>query len=116
MILQNYLRAQSINQASGSWAEAKAAYRFFQNDSIIAFAIQDKESMWWLESLKKSKDALGLTNVRIVTVCDREADIYDFFEFSDQLQSPVLVRARQDPKINKPSRCSKKQQTLYGCV
>ncbi len=214
------LPESSINQASGSWAEAKAAYRFFQNDSVleseilsahvtktaerashyetilaiqdtsyisyknhsktqglgiiasrirsqttnfktpglvmhtsfaitteglpmglldqkihsrpplpeetkelkrkshnIAFAIQDKESMRWLESLKKSKEALELTNVRLVTVCDREADIYDFFEFSDQLQSPVLVRARQDRKINKPSRCSKKtEDTLWGCI
>ena len=214
------LPESSINQASGSWAEAKAAYRFFQNDSIleseilsahvaktverashyetilsiqdttyisykkhskttglgiiasrirsqttnfktpglvmhtafaitteglpiglldqkihsrppipeekkelkkkshgIALAIQDKESIRWLDSLKKSKDALGLTNVQLVTVCDREGDIYDFFEFSEQLNSPVLVRARQDRKVNKPSRCSKKSQdTLWGCI
>lgn len=84
---------------------------------MVLLAIQDKESICWLESLKKSKDALGLTNVHLVTVCDREGDIYDFFEFSEQLHSPVLVRARQDRKVNKPSHCSKKSKdTLWGCI
>ncbi len=174
--LANHLSAlpeSSINQACGSWSEAKAAYRFFQNDSIleseilqshvkktvertkphntilaiqdtcyisyknhgktqglgiiasrigskttnfktpglvmhssfaittdglpvglldqkihsrvpipeelkelkkrthnIDLAIQAKESIRWLESLKKSKDALCLTHAQLVTVCD----------------------------------------------
>lgn len=214
------LPESSINQACGSWSEAKAAYRFFQNDSILeseilqahvkktvertkpydtilaiqdtcyisyknhgktqglgviasrirskttnfktpglvmhtsfaittdglpvglldqkihsrppipedikelkrrshntALAIQDKESIRWLESLKKSKDALGLTHVQLVTVCDREADMYDFFEFSEQIQSSVLVRARQDRRVNKISPHSKKtKDTLWGVI
>lgn len=83
----------------------------------IALAIQDKESIRWLESLKKTKDALELSNVRVVTVCDREADIYDFFEYSDRIDSPVLVRARQDRRVNRPSRCSEKNQdTLWSLI
>lgn len=201
----------SINQACGSWAEAKSAYRFFQNDNVLeseilkshvaktverikpykvilaiqdtcyisyknhkkteglgiiasrirskttnfktpglvmhtsfaltpeglplglldqkihsrapivddmkelkkkshntALAIYDKESMRWLDSLKNSKNALELTNIQLVTICDREADMYDFFEYSDRLKSPVLVRARQDRRINLSSRYSEK--------
>jgi hypothetical protein len=210
----------SINQACGSWSEAKAAYRFFQNDSVLeaeilqahvkktverakpydtilaiqdtcyisyknhgktqglgiiasrirstttnfktpglvmhtsfaittgglpvgildqkihsrspipedikelkkrtyntALPIQDKESIRWLESLKKSNDTLGLTDIQLVTVCDREADMYDFFEFSEQIESPVLVRARQDRRVNKITPHSEKtKDTLWGVI
>lgn len=221
--LTNHLSAlpeSSINQACGSWSEAKAAYRFFQNDSILeseilqahinktverikpyntilaiqdtcyisyknhektqglgiiasrirskttnfrtpglvmhtsfaitidglpiglldqkihsrppipkdikelkkrthntALAIQDKESIRWLESLKRSKDVLGLTQVQLVTICDREADMYDFFEFAEQIQSPVLVRSRQDRRVNRiSSRCEEIKDTLWGVI
>src|SRR5215469_3107042 len=33
------LPESSINQACGSWAEVKAAYRFFENDNINASSI-----------------------------------------------------------------------------
>lgn len=47
-----------------------------------ALSIEDKESMKWLESLKNTKASEKTT---VVTVCDREADIYDFFAFADKL-------------------------------
>jgi hypothetical protein len=75
-----------------------------------ALAIYDKESMRWLDSLKNSKNSLELANVQMVTVCDREADMYDFFEYSGQRHSPVLVRARQDRRINLSSRYAEKNE------
>lgn len=33
-----------------------------------------------------------MKNTRVVTVCDREADLYDFFRLSHQLDAAVLVR------------------------
>jgi hypothetical protein len=43
-----------------------------------------------------------------VTVCDREADIYEFFKLSEEINSPVLVRANVDRAVNKPSRYAEK--------
>ncbi|WP_143696883.1 IS4/Tn5 family transposase DNA-binding protein, partial [Wolbachia endosymbiont of Culex molestus] len=179
------LPESSINQACGSWSEAKAAYRFFQNENVkgsdiltshiaktvertkthkrilviqdtscisymghekirglavvskkqskgimmhTAFAIstegltlgildqklysrpsiskedqelekrrrcrnisiEDKESIKWLESLKKTNEIIDSTQTETITVCDREADIYDFFELAYRLNSAVL--------------------------
>ena len=194
----------SINQACGNWAETKAAYRFFQNDTVdeqtilaahraktaervgqhrTVLAIQDtsylvytshrrttglgrlsvkkgkrvekihsqglvmhsclavttegvplglldqqvfaraarpadqpphrnvlpiaeKESYRWLASLKNAQPVHRETQV--VTVCDREADIYELFQLSAELAAPVLVRANADRPINKRSMYAEK--------
>jgi hypothetical protein len=64
--------------------------------------IEKKESYRWLKSLRKSTSQLK--DSQLVTVCDREADIYEFFHLSDKIQSPVLVRANYNRAINKKSR------------
>ncbi len=45
---------------------------------------------------------------KVVTVCDREADIYDLFEVASTHSFPFVVRARQDRTVNKKSQYSKK--------
>ena len=43
--------------------------------------------------------------------------MYDFFEFSHKIQSPVLVRARQDRRVNRSSvYCEKVKDTLWKLV
>ena len=64
--------------------------------------IEEKESYRWLQSLRNAREIAGDTQV--VTVCDREADIYEFFKLSEEIKSPVLVRAKVDRAINKPPR------------
>ena len=66
--------------------------------------VEEKESYRWLEALAHTKEAVGKTEV--VTVCDREADLYDFFKLSDQIGCPVLVRAKANRVINRRSRFS----------
>jgi len=66
-----------------------------------SLSIEDKESYRWLESLENTKEVTG--GIRIVTVCDREADLYDFFKRSYQIDAPVLVRANADRTINRKS-------------
>ncbi|RDD33778.1 Transposase [Wolbachia endosymbiont of Cylisticus convexus] len=39
---------------------------------------------------------LNLTPMEAITVCDREADMYDLFEVAHSLNSAVLVRACQN--------------------
>ena len=68
--------------------------------------IEKKESYRWLRSLRNTHAITGDTQV--VTVCDREADVYELFELSDQIRSPVLVRANVDRAINKKSRYAEK--------
>ena len=68
--------------------------------------IEEKESYRWLEALENTKEVTGCT--RIVTVCDREADLYDFFLRSHQIDAPVLVRANADRTINRKSRYAEK--------
>ena len=73
----------------------------------IALPIEEKESLKWVDSLRNSNN-LGLKNTKVVTVCDREADIYDLFEVACRENSSVLIRARQDRTVNKKSVYSKK--------
>ncbi len=59
----------------------------------IALPIEEKESMRWVESLENSNKYPELKQVKVVTVCDREADIYDLFEVASMNQSPFVIRA-----------------------
>lgn len=68
--------------------------------------IEEKESYRWLDSLRNSRPVLG--NTQLVTVCDREADIYELFQLSAELAAPVLVRANYDRPINKRSMYAEK--------
>ncbi len=68
--------------------------------------IEEKESYRWLETLKNSQPLRGDT--QLVTICDREADMYEFFQRSEALGAPVLVRANHDRPINKRSMYAEK--------
>ncbi len=68
--------------------------------------VEEKESYRWLQALENTKEATG--NTVIVTVCDREADLYDFFKCSHQIGANVLVRAIADRTINRTSRYAEK--------
>ena len=50
--------------------------------------------------LEKTRDATSEYKVRVVTVCDREADFYELFERAYRLQTSLLVRASADRNIN----------------
>ena len=83
----------------------------------IALPIEEKESIRWIESLENSNNYPELKNVKLVTVCDREADIYDLFEVASMNQSSFVIRARQDRTVNKKSMYSKKSgEILWNLV
>lgn len=73
-----------------------------------AIPIEEKESIRWIASLKDSTHHPGLKNVKVVTVCDREADIYDLFEVASTNQSLFVVRGNQNRTVNKKSTYSEK--------
>jgi len=60
--------------------------------------IEEKESYKWLTALRRSVENLP-EGVQLVSVCDREGDIYEFFELARQLRAQLIVRAAQDRKV-----------------
>lgn len=71
-----------------------------------ALPVEQKETYRWLEALTATDEAMKDT--RVVTVCDREADLYDFFKLSHQLDAAVLVRATANRTVNRKSRYTEK--------
>jgi len=67
----------------------------------IAFPIEEKESIRWLDSMKASASFFKNKNQKVVTIADREADIYDLFLLADEIDTHYLVRASQNRIINK---------------
>jgi hypothetical protein len=57
--------------------------------------IEDKESYRWLQAFEQTL-ALAPAGVEVITVCDREADIYELFAFAQTKHAPLLVRAASD--------------------
>jgi len=57
--------------------------------------IEEKESYRWLEAFEKTI-ALTPKGVQVVTVCDREADIYEMFVMAEERHASLLVRADDD--------------------
>ncbi len=66
-----------------------------------ALPIEEKESIRWLDSMEKTTSCFKGQNKRIVTIADREADIYDMFLLADRIDANVLIRASHNRKINK---------------
>jgi hypothetical protein len=60
--------------------------------------IEEKESYRWLEAFEKTI-ALAPEGVQVVTVCDREADIYEMFVMAEERHASLLVRADDDRSL-----------------
>lgn len=61
--------------------------------------MEDKESYRWLEALRRYHARLSTTS-QLITVCDREGDIYDlFYEAEYRLKTKFLIRANHDRSL-----------------
>ncbi len=58
-------------------------------------AYEDKESFKWEEASERVRNRVA-TMANIITVCDREADIYEFLQYHDEHDQRFVVRAAQD--------------------
>lgn len=67
----------------------------------IALPIEEKESIRWLNSMRKTASIFENENKKIVTIADRESDIYDLFLLAQELDTHYLIRASHNRKINK---------------
>lgn len=61
--------------------------------------IEEKESYKWLKALERTVE-LAPEGVQVVTVCDREADVYELFVEADELETGLLVRAAQNRSLS----------------
>lgn len=61
--------------------------------------IEAKESAKWLRSLKQTEERLHSAGVEVVTVADREADVYELFALAEEMDSAWVIRARHDRKL-----------------
>lgn len=60
--------------------------------------IAEKESHKWLSSLRETI-SITPSEIRLVTIADREADIFEFLAEADELQAEYLIRAAQDRRV-----------------
>jgi hypothetical protein len=61
-------------------------------EELRLLPIEEKESYRWLQAFEQTL-ALAPSGVEVITVCDREADIYEMFAFAKDQQASLLVRA-----------------------
>jgi hypothetical protein len=66
--------------------------------------IEEKESYKWIESLKEVR-RLTPEGVFVVNVCDREADIYEYFQEAENNGDKILFRATQNRCLIEEQEC-----------
>jgi hypothetical protein len=60
--------------------------------------IEEKESYRWLQSLEATKQAMT-EDAHIITITDREGDIFEFFALKRPHNMDLLIRAVQDRRV-----------------
>jgi hypothetical protein len=63
--------------------------------------IEEKDSYRWLTSFRNTLEIAKKNNIKITSVMDREADIFELFEEADQFRNiaPIVVRAQHNRKL-----------------
>lgn len=69
-----------------------------KSDKRKELPVEAKESARWLVGLKETEARLG-PSVRVLTVADREADVYELFALAHELAGDWLIRARHDRNL-----------------
>lgn len=64
---------------------------------------KDKESQRWLTALEATQELLA-PGSEVVTIADREADIYDLLAMPRRPGSHLLIRATHNRRVNHPAR------------
>lgn len=74
---------------------------------------QIKESSKWLNQVKHYGEERKTSKQRWVTICDREADIYEFLRDCREWGSDFIIRASHNRSVNKSSRRSADHSWLW---
>jgi hypothetical protein len=84
------------------WTRDKKSRREEYEHKTVA--IEDKESAKWIKALEQTLETLP-SGVQVVTICDREADIYEFLLIAEKKEAAYVVRAGQDRRLMAEERC-----------
>ena len=75
--------------------------------------ISEKESYRWLQSLQATQQAVP-AGTHIVTIADREADIYDLFAMPRAASMDLLIRASTDRNVGQDEETEKLWQRVQA--
>lgn len=67
-------------------------------ERIQQTAIEEKESVKWLEALRETVERAP-PKAKVITVADRESDIFEFLTCAEELKARYLIRARVDRQL-----------------
>jgi Transposase DNA-binding len=76
----------------------KQSRRQGQNNEHKRVAIEDKESAKCINALEHTLGSVPC-GVQVGTICDREADIYEFLLLAEKLEAQYVVRASWDRRL-----------------
>jgi hypothetical protein len=68
-------------------------------------AIEEKESYRWVAALQETVARVPTTTT-VVTLCDREADIYELRAAAQRVDASFVIRAEISPSTRFPTHCS----------
>ena len=74
-----------------TWARQRQSAKGYDHDKI---PIEKKESFRWIKAARKAVERAPKS--KVILVCDREADIYEFFQEMIDLGSDCVVRLQHD--------------------
>jgi hypothetical protein len=82
------------------WARGEIPEEDYQEkiERLQVTPIEEKESFKWLRALKETVQRTP-AGVRVVTVADRESDLFEFLTEAKELRAKYLIRARTDRKL-----------------
>jgi hypothetical protein len=61
---------------------------------------KEKESFKWQRASEHMSERLGETMARVISVCDREADIFEYLQYKREHSQRYVVRACRDRSLN----------------
>lgn len=99
-----------------------ARTRCIKSISNKKLPFKEKESYRWFEAMQVTHQ-LDVGSTRVVTVADRESDIYELFHFGQGANAEFLVRASQDRRLDQGRPSATKylwdhmeKQPVLGCI
>lgn len=81
--------------AQDVWAREKQSTREKRKEKEI----EEKESYKWLAGLKGTPN---LEKTEVITICDRESDVYEFFVEAQKESKKILIRGSQNRALMPP--------------
>ena len=86
--------------SQSTWARGEIPPEDYQEkiERLQVTPIEEKESSKWLISLKETLERTP-TGVQVITLADRESDIFEFLTQAKELRAKYVIRARTDRKL-----------------